>query len=92
MNWCDGHRQLNQKSLQELCLVFDLLTVLDWFTVIGTVNNILFDSDHGIQIVGFEPILLKVDEMKREEQTQFETEMESGGRCSCFCVASFWRL
>jgi serine/threonine protein kinase len=35
-----------------------------------TGNDILFDSDHCIQIVDFKPILLEVGESKSEERTQ----------------------
>jgi hypothetical protein len=36
-----------------------------------TGNNILFDSDHCIQIVDFNPIVLDVDEVESEDGTQF---------------------
>jgi serine/threonine protein kinase len=37
-----------------------------------TTNNILFDSDHFLRIVDFEPILLDVGESKSEEGTQLD--------------------
>jgi serine/threonine protein kinase len=36
-----------------------------------TGNNILFDSDHCIQIVDFNPIAVEVGEMESEDETQF---------------------
>jgi hypothetical protein len=35
-----------------------------------TAKNILFDSDHCIQIVDFDPVLLEVDEMESEDRTE----------------------
>jgi serine/threonine protein kinase len=35
-----------------------------------TMNNILFNSDHCIEIVDFNPILLKADKSESEERTQ----------------------
>jgi serine/threonine protein kinase len=42
-----------------------------------TMNNILFDSDHCIQIVDFDPIRLKFGESEREGEIEIENESES---------------
>jgi serine/threonine protein kinase len=39
-----------------------------------TLNNILFDSDHCIQIVDFNPIALEVGEMEMEIESESESE------------------
>jgi serine/threonine protein kinase len=43
-----------------------------------TTNNILFDSDHCIEIVDFNPVLLEVDEMESEDGTQLVSFSRKG--------------
>jgi serine/threonine protein kinase len=45
-----------------------------------TMNNILFDSDHCIQIVDFQPIALEVDNMEMESEYGTQLDGFSGKR------------